>query len=77
MDSVTKDWKTSCIGVVFAIFGFIALNPKYFQNFPILVDISRYVGGGGLGAAGLGFYAKDDYLGNVANKIKSLKSNEE
>lgn len=48
-----RDWKTTAAAAVSALFGFIALNPHYFEHYPILIDIAKYAHIGGLAAFGI------------------------
>lgn len=56
--AVVKNWKTTTIGVLLALSGFITFSPGTFggEN-ALLVQVCKYITMGGL--AGLGITAKD------------------
>lgn len=54
---LTGSWKTTVIGLVTALFAWVAFDPDTFSFAPWLVSLAKYVMIGGL--AGLGFVAKD------------------
>jgi len=57
-DSIVKNWKTTTIGLITTIAGFVAIHPQYFGGSDsLLVAIASYVNAGG--AIGLGIYARD------------------
>ena len=55
MEVFLKNWKTSLIGVIVSVTGYIATFPDGFQK--DIVNVSKYVSVGGL--ASLGIVAKD------------------
>lgn len=62
-NSIFVDWKTTVVGLITTIAGFIAMHPQYFGGADsLIVAVAIYVNAGG--AMGLGIYAQD--------KLKSL-----
>lgn len=51
------NWKTTVIGIITAAAGFILFSPEFFQQWPILISLAKYVTIGGFAAFGLA--AKD------------------
>lgn len=57
-EQLLKNWKTTAIGVILAISGFISFSPESFGgDKTIVVEFSKYVLAGGL--ASLGIVSKD------------------
>jgi hypothetical protein len=57
-NAVVKNWKTTSVGVLLAVTGFIAYSPKNFGgDQALIVELSKYIHMGGLAA--LGVVAKD------------------
>ncbi len=54
-DAITKNWKTSAIGVTLAFSGYVAMFPAGFPE--LAVNLSRFIQVGGMSA--LGIVAKD------------------
>ena len=56
--SIIKNWKTTSLGVMLSLTGFVAFSPSTFggEQAP-LVQVCKYVTSGGL--AGLGIVSKD------------------
>jgi hypothetical protein len=52
--SILKNWKTTSIGLVLSLTGFVAFSPKTFggEQAP-LVQVCKYVASGGLAALGI------------------------
>jgi hypothetical protein len=46
------NWRTTGWHIVTAIFGFVALKPDLFHDWPLLVELSRYLALGGYLAGG-------------------------
>lgn len=57
-DSIVRNWKTTTVGLIITLSGFVAVYLDYFGGSEsIFVEIATYVNAGG--AMGLGIYAKD------------------
>jgi hypothetical protein len=57
-EQILKNWKTTTIGVILCISGFISFSPETFGgDKAVIVELSKYVLAGGL--AGLGIVSKD------------------
>lgn len=54
---MTGSWKSTVIGAMTAFFAFVLFTPESFQEWPILIALSKFAVIGGL--AGLGIVAKD------------------
>ena len=69
-NAVMKNWKTTAVGIVLAVTGFIAFSPKNFGGEEaIIVELSKYIHMGGLAA--LGIVAKDyNVTGGSENQQK-------
>jgi len=52
-----RNWKTTVIGLVTALFGFVLFAPEHFKAWPWLIDFAKFATAGGLAAMGL--FAKD------------------
>ena len=66
-NAVVKNWKTTSVGIVLAITGFIAFSPKNFGgDQAIIVELSKYIHMGGLAA--LGIVAKDYNVSGGSNR---------
>lgn len=53
-----KNWKTTLIGLILSVSGFIAVSPNHFGgDNALVVELSRYVLAGGFAA--LGIYSTD------------------
>ncbi len=52
-----KNWKTSVSGIVTVAAGFVLFSPETFAHYPVVVQLAKYIGAGGLLA--LGFSGKD------------------
>ena len=56
--AVVKNWKTTTIGLVLALTGFVAYAPEHFGGkTSLIVELSNYIKLGGFAA--FGFIAKD------------------
>ena len=52
-------WKTTAAGFVAAFFGFVAMNPHYFEAVPVLITIAKFASMGGLAMFGIVSADKD------------------
>src|ERR1017187_7846366 len=53
----TGSWKTNVAAVVTFVAGFILINPALFVKWPIVYELAKYVGVGGVG---VGFFSAKD-----------------
>ncbi len=61
--TISRSWKTTVIGLVIALSGFVAFTPKTFGGEDaLIVQVCKYITLGGL--AGLGITAKDFNVSN-------------
>jgi hypothetical protein len=63
-----KNWKTTVVGLVAAVAGFIALHPMYTARWPFVNDLAGYIMAGGL--AGMGILAKDSTTHSTAAEVQ-------
>jgi hypothetical protein len=46
-------WKTTLTAAITAVAGFVLFSPELFADYPIVVQLSKYIGAGGMIAFGI------------------------
>ncbi len=64
-----KNWKTSLSGIVTVAAGFVLFSPETFAHYPVVVQLAKYIGAGGLLA--LGFSGKDASTHSTVAEVAS------
>ncbi len=49
----TKSWKTTACAAITAAAGFVLFSPDLFKEYPVVVELSKYIGAGGMVAFGI------------------------
>lgn len=69
-----KSWKSTIAGLVTAAAGFVLFSPEHFRQWPILIDLAKYVMLGGLAA--LGIVVKDASAHSTADEVSRSTAEE-
>lgn len=62
-----KSWPTSLSGIVVFVAGFVVFSPETFVHYPVVVQIAKYVMGGGVLA--LGFTSKSTNVHSTVEEV--------
>ena len=46
-------WKTTVTAAITAVAGFVMFSPELFSDYPIVVQLAKYIGAGGMIAFGI------------------------